>query len=485
MESIKKNYLYSVFYQILIIVVPLITAPYLTRVMGAKQLGIYSFTNSIAYYFYLVTMLGLANYGNRTIAMIRNDREKLDKTFSEIVSMQVSFGLLITIAYVCYLVYLFSVHSEYAVPSLIWGAYVISGAFDINWFFWGIEKFSVTVLRNIVIKILAIVGIFILVKSENDLYFYIALTSISFVLSNIILWTQLNKYVSFAHVSLSEAYSHFKGNLILFIPVIAVSIYTVMDKIMLGKMSNMINLGFYDNIQKIMTLPTGIITALGAVMLPRMSNLLANENKKTAFSYLDISMQFSMFFSIAIACGLAAIAPSFTAIYFGKEFEGTNFTMELFTITIVFIAWANVLRTQYLIPTGKDKIYILSVCIGATVNVVVNLILIPKFNETGAVIGTILAEFTVALIQTIKVRNNLDIKHYIKNTVIFIIPGFIMIFIVRMIQSFMGINTTSLLVQIMSGIIFYSFFAGLVLLQSKSLLAMKIIEFTKRKRLGR
>lgn len=440
MESVRKNYIYSVLYQILVLIVPLITAPYLTRVMGANRLGVYSYTNSIAYYFTLIALLGMANYGNRTIAAKRDNREQLNEVFSELATMQILISIFVVFIYFGYIVILYINNSDYFFASLLWSLYVISSAFDINWFFWGIEKFSITVFRNVLIKILTTIGIFTLVRSKNDIFIYIGLISFSYFLSSAILWGQLFKHVSFRRVCISNAFRHFKGNVVLFIPVIAVSIYTVMDKIMLGKISNMTDLGIYDNVQKIMTIPTGLITALGTVMLPRITNLIATGKWDRVFPYIDISMQFSSFFSIAIACGLTAIAPTFTVVYFGKEFKDAAFMMSMFTITITFIAWANVIRTQFLIPMGKDKVYIYSVCTGAIINLIVNLSCIPFWGAEGAVLGTILAECSVAIIQSVSVRKELPIKHYLKNSFIFILPGIIMIAIVRMLSNILPVS---------------------------------------------
>lgn len=472
--SIKKNYLYSVAYQLLVIIVPLITAPYLTRIMGATQLGIYSYTNSVSYYFYLFTMLGIANYGNRIIASVRDDREKLNITFNELIQMQLTFGLAVTIVYCLYLVILVGSNSQYVIPSIIWIPYVISGMLDISWFFWGIEQFSITVLRNTIIKIATTCGIFLFVKNESDLGVYIGLISGGFFLSSFILWCNVKKYVSFIRVSIRNSYKHFKDNILLFIPVVAVSIYTVMDKLMLGNLSPMNELGFYDNIQKIMTLPTGLITALGTVMLPRISNLIANGKRDKALSFIGMSMNFSLFFSVALSFGLAAIAPCFTVVYFGEEFSDTSKMMELFCVTIIFISWANVIRTQYLIPNGNDKGYIVSVIFGAFINVIVNLLLIPSFHSVGAVIGTICAEFSVAAIQTFYAKGDLPISKYICQNLIYLFPGIIMFFMVRFVFYRMGYSILSLLIQILCGAGVYILLGGYILLHSRTILSTQI-----------
>lgn len=354
---------------------------------------------------------------------------------------------------------------------MIWGMYVLSGFLDISWFFWGIERFSVTVARNIIIKIFTVISIFIFVRNKNDLLVYVFITAFGSVIGTIVVWIQLRGSVSIVRISLKNVYKHFKPDLILFIPVIAVSIYTVMDKIMLGKFSEMNELGFYDNIQKIMTVPTSFITALGTVMLPRMSNLIANGKKGHVLNFLEMSMQFSNFFSMALSFGLAAVAPCFTVVYFGSEFSDTSDMMVLFCITIIFIAWANVIRTQYLIPSGKDNIYIISVISGAIVNIGINLILIPSLKAKGAIIGTICAEFTVAFIQTVLIRKELNIRKYLANGIVYVIPGGLMFLCVRFVFRLLGTSVISLIIQVLVGIITYLLLGGLIFVKADTVLS--------------
>ena len=146
--SIKKNYLYSIMYQVLLIVVPLITAPYLSRTLGAETLGIYSYTNSVAYYFYLFSMLGISNYGNRTIAQVRDNSKMLNETASELLCIQVLFGFMVLVGYGVYLLFLYKAGGNYFFASAIWLLYILSGVLDVSWFFWGIENFRITIIRN-------------------------------------------------------------------------------------------------------------------------------------------------------------------------------------------------------------------------------------------------------------------------------------------------------------------------------------------------
>ena len=454
MTSIKKNFTYNVFYQILTLILPLITAPYVSRVIGAEGQGIYSYTYSIAYYFMLFAMLGLKNYGNREIAKHRDNKEKLSKTFCSIYGLQFITALLSTIVFVIYIIF-FS-EKQYLLFYLLQLIYLISAFFDISWFFFGLEKFKTTVTRNVIIKIATLACTFLFVKTKNDLNIYIFLMSFSTLASQIALWPFLMKEIKFVRPTLKEIIKHLKPNLILFIPVIAVSIYTIMDKIMLGNMTNMKNVGLFEYGERIVTIPLNIITALGTVMLPRMSNLVAKGDEENTKKYINRSMEFTLFLSIPICLGLMATAENFVPIFLGDEFIKTGEITKYLSIIIVVTSFANVIRTQYLIPKEKDMIYIISVILGAIVNLFINIILIPKYDIMGAVIGTIFAETTVMLYQTFKVRKELEIKKYIKQFVHFFVKGFVMYIVVISLSFVVKQKAILIISQVIAGCIIYA-----------------------------
>ena len=163
---IKQNYLYNVIYQLLLVLLPLLTAPYISRVLGTEGVGIYSYTYSIAYYFVLFAMLGINNYGNRAIAKVKDNSEELNRTFSSLLIFHIYISILTTIAYVFYCIFLVKDNTYIAILQVL---YVLSGIFDINWFYFGMEKFKLTVTRNTIIKLLSVIAIFLFVKNENDL----------------------------------------------------------------------------------------------------------------------------------------------------------------------------------------------------------------------------------------------------------------------------------------------------------------------------
>ena len=452
MGGVKKNFLYNILYQILILIIPIVTVPYVSRVLGSTGIGIYSYTYSIVYYFMIFAMLGLNNYGNRSIAKARDNKEKLSRTFKEIYCMQIITSITMIILYFLYLV-IFDV--KYKEIALIQSIYVISCLFDINWFFFGIEKFKLTVTRNAIIKVLSLISIFLLVKDKNDIWIYTLIASGSLLLSQLFLWPFVKKYVNNVEIKLKDFIKHFKPCLKLFLPVIAVAIYKVMDKTMIGWFSDVSEVGFYENAEKIINVPNAIIAALGTVMLPRMSNLYAKNREEESKKVIDKSIKLMMFLAFAMTFGLICISKNFSLIFFGQGFEKSGIIIILLSITILFLSWGNVLRTQYLIPKEYDKIYIESAFLGAIVNLIFNLIFIPKYASIGASIGTILAELSVMLYQTISIKNELPIKKYIKDIIPFFIKSIIMFIVIYLFNFFNLNNILRIIIQVVLACIVY------------------------------
>ena len=283
MKAQNKNFLYNIIYQLLTFFVPLITVPYVSRVLGAENVGIYSYTYSIVYIFMLSGMLGINNYGSRTIARVRDDKDELSRTFFSIYFLQLMINI---IALVLYSIYVLVFANSYKSVYFIQTIFLISICFDINWFFFGLEKFKITVTRNLIIKILSVILVFIFVKDKGDLNVYTFIMSFSALLSQIFLIIILPKYVKLKKVKFKEIFSHFKEILYLFIPVLSFSIYKVMDKTMIGLFSSVTQVAYYEYAEKLMNIPTAVISALGTVMLPHMSYIMQNDKEKCKKQYL-------------------------------------------------------------------------------------------------------------------------------------------------------------------------------------------------------
>ena len=397
-------------------------------------------------------MLGVNNHGNRSIAMVRNNQKKLNKTFTSIYLIQATMSVIMIILYIIYIIFF---TKSYKIIFAIQLIYIIGALFDINWFFFGMEQFKITVIRNTIIKLISVMSIFIFVRNERNLYLYSFILALGTLISQLILWNFLIKYARFTKVSFDEVKEHIIPMLTLFIPAISVSIYKIMDKIMLGAMSTVIEVGFFTNSERIISIPLGIITALGTVMLPKMSNLLSNGKNNEAKKYVNLSLKFSMFISIGAIFGLIGVGRNIVPAFLGKGFDRCVDIVSLLSVTLLFMAWANVIRTQILIPKKKDKVYIVSTLLGAIVNVIINTLLIKKFGAIGATIGTIFAEATVSIYQTLMIRKELNIKECLKDIIIFIISGITMFFTIKYLGYILGSSLFIGIMQIIIGTFVY------------------------------
>lgn len=478
MSSVKKNYIYNLIYQFLTYCNALLVTPYITRVLGATNNGIYSYNHSVASYFVLFAMLGVNNYGNRSIAMAKDDRKELNRTFSEIYTFQFFTGIAMIFAYVIYFIFIVK---EDRLNVCIQIMYVASALFDVNWFFFGMEKFKLTVIRNSIIKILSMLGIFLFVKKQEDLWIYTLILSAGFFMSAIALWPQLHKYVTYERPGYKNVAKHIKPNLVLFIPVIAISVYNTMDKIMLGELTTKKQVAYYDKSEEIMQIPNTFINALTTVMLPRMTSLMKHNEVEKGRHYIANSMKFAIMISCATSFGLAAVAHDFVPLFFGKDFLPCAELIIWLAPIGVIKAWANVLRTQYLIPNCKDRIYVISVVAGAVINVVMNLLLIPHFGGVGAVIGTICAELMVMLYQTLCVRYELPILIYIRQNLVFPFIGAFMFGIVRILERYWNTSVLSLLAQIIMGGVIYVILCVIYMLVKKDVLVRAVLSKYKKK----
>lgn len=451
-NSLKKNFFYNFSYQLLVLILPFITLPYVSRVLGPELLGVYSKTHALANYFYLFTILGLKNYGNRTIARLRDDREKRSRTFWEIYVFQFFSSIIIFLLYVAFCLIC---ENEFAVIYILQMFYVLSGVFDINWFCYGMEQFRLITVRSTAVRLLSVAAVFLFVHDKTDLPIYTAILSGSFLLSAVAVWPFLREMVDFIKPTFKGVKKHIIPNMILFWPTIAVSLYNIMDKILLGYFSTNSEVAFYSNAEKITTVPVTIILALDSVVMPRMSNIFAKNDLQQASKLMDFVMLFTMVMVGAMTFEIAAIAEIFAPWFYGKEFEQCGYYIVLLCPTILFKGWAAVLRTQFLLPTGRDKIYIISLTIGAITNLLLDILLIPSLQGIGAIIGTIAAEFVVAFIQFYFCRSDIPLKKYAINAGAFVLIGLVMYCCVLPLKMMLVSNVGLMAIRILVGSFIY------------------------------
>lgn len=453
MGSIKKNFAYQSIYQITTIILPLVTSPFIARVLGATNLGVYSYTYAIAYYFCLFSLLGISNHGNRIIASVRDDSEELKKIFSNLLAVHCILAGFAIIAY--YLFIILSIKDD-LLCAVIQGLWVVSSFFDISWLFFGLEKFKTTVTINTITKILMTLFIFLFIKNENDIWIYCLIMAGGTLLSQVLLWPYMLKYFDIHLIRAKDMRPHLKPLLILFIPAIAISMYKYMDKIMLGIIATKEQVGFYENAERAINIPISIIASFGTVMLPKMSNLAVKNDDNETKRYIMLSMEFVMCLTIAMSFGMMSIADNFSIVFWGKPFQECGPLIQILSFSIVFVAFANIIRMQYLIPKRMDHAYITSVFVGAGINIIVNLFLIKQYGAIGASIGTVAAEAIVCIVQIGYVKKELPVEKYLKKVIPFLIIGLIMYSITSILKNIAQTEFINLIIQIIFGILSYS-----------------------------
>ncbi len=417
-----RNYFYNLIWQLSAIIIPLITVPYLTRVIGAKGLGNFSMAYSMAYYFTIFIKLGVDNYGSREIAYNRNSIMDISKTFWEIFLFQILLGILITVIYSIWII--FFIKNNYL--SFIMIALLLSAMIDTNWCVYGLEQFGAAAKRDILIKCLVAILIFVFVKSEDDVWAYALIYVLGTVLTQIISLSVIAKYIIIVPISIKGIGKHIIPNMKMLFPVLTVSIYVIMDKIMIGVLACDEELGFYHTAENIIKVPMAFITALGTIMMPRISNMVANKGRKDMLNRLfEWAFVFAVFISVSLCYGIMCVTKEFVPLFFGTGFEKCVNLFYVFLPSTIFTAVSSVIRTQIILPQKMDGLYFLSLLSGALTNLSINFALIPRLGALGAAIGSLITYITICCVQIIGVRNQLNLYKLLLISISMIAPGII------------------------------------------------------------
>lgn len=459
-NSVKKNIAYNSCYNILVILIPFVLNPYVSRKLGAEGIGVYSFTLAVANYFKRASLLGNEKYGNRSIALVKENYAEKRNSFWSIYKVQFLFSLACILMYSLYLV----LWNTRGVSSTIQLLFIFSSTFDVSWFYFGQEKFKPVIFLNTVFKVLYLITTFVFVNSQNDVNVYIFLSALSYFLPSFLLFIYTLFTVTYVKSSYVDLVNVLKGTLVLFIPVIAVTVYKSMDKLMLGIMSSTAyENGIYENSEKILHVPIAVITAVSTVLMPRMTSLFYKKDDDGAKKYISLTVLYSSFIAMAATFGIIGISSIFTSVYWGEGFEECSLLLKLFSVSVPFMSLAEIIRTQYIIPNKLDSFYVKAVIIGAIINLLVNLALIPRYGAEGAVIGTIVAEASVCIFQLFKVRRFLPVTSYCLYYLKFIPPGLAMGVLLLFITEHVNYSIANLVISFIIGSILYFVFALIML----------------------
>lgn len=446
-NSILKNLSYNLVLQVVLMILPLVTIPYVSRVLGADGIGVYSFTLSLTQYFIILGTLGLSIYGNRQIAYTRDNKEEMSKAFWSIFILRFFTTATALVAY--YLIFWSSTDFRYI--RMIQSFHIVSAIFDVTWLYIGLEDFKRIVTRNLLVKLVGVGLIFALIKTHEDVTLYTLINLGMSLGSSLIMWLYVPKMIVRVKVGLKDVMKHLKPALKLFIPQIASQVYVLLDKTMIGTLSSIDQVGFYTQAERLVKSIVELVTALGVVMLPRMSNIFAKGQMDQMNAYLNRSLIAVSFVSIPMVFGIIGVAPTFIPLFLGEGFEPVVLIIMSLSPILIFISLSSVLGVQYLLPANRVREFTISIVAAAVINIILNIILIPRYQALGAVVGTVSAELTVLSLQFYFLRKEIISLEYIKSIVRYTLAGIVMLISVRFVAYIMTTDISSLLIQVSVG----------------------------------
>lgn len=423
--SLKKNYIYNVIYQILLILIPIIVTPYISRVLNPEGVGEYSFSSSLITYFTIFASLGFTFYAQREVANVRDDKEKQTIVFWEVnICRLLSVGASIALNVI---LVLFNAYGNYSILMLLLTINILAIAFDISFFFQGNEEFGKIVYINAFIKLLGTIGIFVFVKNQDDVWIYALLNCMITILSNIAMWIFLKGRLTKIKLSQLKPLKHLKGTFRIFIPTIATSLYSILDKSLIGLIlkSDAEN-GYYEMAEKIVKVAMTVVTCWGTVMIPRNAHEIAHKNYEKVKENIYKVLHFVWLIGIPLMIGIILISDNVVPWFLGDGYDKSATLMKIFSVLVVIIGMSNVLGLQYLLPYKKDKQFTIAITTSALTNLVLNIPLIYFFGTVGAAVATIIAEFIVSSIMLFMARKDLSMKLIFKSAIKPIISSVVM-----------------------------------------------------------
>lgn len=404
---ILKNYIYNLSYQLFLIILPIITLPYVSRILGPEGIGINSFASSQMSYFLMVAVLGTATYGQRQIALARNSPKKLNEVFwsIEILSILVtgiSFVLMLITA---------ELQPKYSSILAIYSIAVFANIFDVSWLLAGLEKFNILAARNFIIKIISVASIFIFVKHESDMWIYITINAVTPLISNLSLIPYLKKVWPISnHIRLIDSLRHLPGTLVFFVPQVAISLYTIFNKVEMGWLNQVQAVGYFDNSDKIVRLSFTVLIASSAVVLPVLTQKIRDKNFEVVQKYINLSMQFSLLIVGLMVLGIYMAAPMIVSILMGRGFEPVIQVMRIQVFMLIPMGIANVIGNQYFVPANKMKQLNSTILFASLFNVVISFPLLSLMEQRGAAILILMSETLVALLQVLQIKREFPLN---------------------------------------------------------------------------
>lgn len=453
--SIRKNFIFRTLYELLILITPFITTPYVARVLGSDGAGISSYTGSVMAFFTMFAALGTPQYGLREIARHRDSPQEASRLFWEIELMTVFTTFVCLLGWLGVCIF----WKEYRIYFLALTPSLLGTMFDISWFFTAYEKVGYMVGRNAFFKILGVVLLLTLVKSKTDLALSIFLAAVTGMLGSLSMWTFLPKMLVKVDFRALRFRRHFHETLVYFVPTIAASIYTVLDKFLLGLIGRNYSMsGYYEHAYKLLGMINSLVfTSLNAVMEARVSYLFAQGKTDEIRRRIRRAVDFTLLAGMGCVFGVAGIAHVFVPFFWGPGWDPVEPLIYLMCPLTIIIGVSYCLGSLYYNPSGNRAQSARYLIYGACVNLVLNLLLIPKWSAYGAVVASIVAEGTITTLYVRNCRGFLTAASLFQSAWKRLLAGMAMCVLVMTIGR-LGIRSSvlTLILQILSGAVFYA-----------------------------
>ena len=464
--SLKKNIAISTLYQILLIILPIVTAPYIARVLGPDQSGVYDYTTSIMTYFAMFAALGTASYGVREIARVRDDAAMRSKLFWEIELMTVMTSSVCIVVWFIFI----ALTPQYKTIYLVLTMGLLSTMFDISWFFAGMEQFKYTVTKNAACKLIGVILMFLFVKKQEDLLF------------NLSMWLYVPRFVEKVDFRTLTFRKHFHETLIYFVPTVATSVYTVLDRTLIGVITkNKAENGCYHYAMQIVNMMKALtFSSLNMVLGSRLSFLFAEKKYDEIKEKIADSTNYILFMGIGICFGMIGVAKRFVPVFLGAGYDRVVTMLILMSPIVIIIGISNCLGSQYFTPAGYRKLSARYIIIGAVVNLLLNLVLIPKFWGYGAIVASLIAEGAITVLYLKNCNGYLRVSTIIKDSWKKLIAGLIMLIVIKVLDGIISSDIVALFVEVAVG--FTAYLAAVTLLRDSFMTDLVMGKILKRKR---
>lgn len=440
----------------LVLLAPIVTAPYLSRVLGASNLGIYSYVNSSGNIITTLSLLGIYAYGNRQTAYVRDNKSELTKTFWELEITRVILGTIGTAIYALYGIF----NPEHKWYFLIYYPYILAQFIDCSWVYVGLEDMKPAVIKNFITKVINIIGIFVFVKNRDDVWKYIFMLAITTLIANISVYSQLHYYIykpnGDSKPDIKKIGYHIKGSLFLFLPQVASLFYLQVDKVMLKWISGETSqVSFYDYAEKMINIPLSIITVLSTVMMPRIANEFKKNNTDVIRNLLIKAGRYALLMTFPLMIGMFCIAQQFIPWYLGDEFFPTAIAMMILSPIVLFNSLSGISGAQYFTATNQIKILMKAYISAAVINICINAVLIPQFGYIGAAVATLCSSLISVVVQFYYLNKQHDVKILWRFGFKYFIGGVLMGLIVYFVSKDMKARAITTIIQTLIGFCVY------------------------------